>query len=383
MLDLAWYKGREQTFIKHTVLRRYLQKLAYKVGSWCPVINYVDCFAGPWQQASEDLEDTSPFIAIRELRLARDELRRRGKPGFDIRCLFIEKERPAWQLLTDRTRNIQDLQVETVNGVFENYIEFIRRFASVGSTAFTFFFIDPTGWTGYPMETIAPILRHQPGEVLINFMTGHIKRFIDDDRPEDRQTFDSLFGSREYRNRWKELSGSDREDEIVRTYSRHVHSVGRFRYVASSAVLDPLKDRSHFHLIYATRHIEGLRVFRNDAERPAAEEQKQTRYQVQTSASDQLALFDQPVGKTYSDELREKFHRQAHDRLKGLLRSTGRILFEDLEAEALLFPFMNTASLKEWLEIGKRRGDVRIEGLGPRQRAPRVGQEHFVVWLRD
>ncbi len=64
VLDPSLYKGREQTYIKHLVLRRYLQKLAYKKGWHGGTINYVDGFAGPWQQASEELKDTSPFIAI-------------------------------------------------------------------------------------------------------------------------------------------------------------------------------------------------------------------------------------------------------------------------------------------------------------------------------
>ena len=74
MLDRKWYEGREQTYIKHLVLRRYLQKLAYKVGSWAGTLNYVDCFAGPWQHSDDELKDTSPFIAIDELRAARDGL---------------------------------------------------------------------------------------------------------------------------------------------------------------------------------------------------------------------------------------------------------------------------------------------------------------------
>lgn len=32
MLDLEHYEGREQTYVKHVVLKSYLQKLAYKIG---------------------------------------------------------------------------------------------------------------------------------------------------------------------------------------------------------------------------------------------------------------------------------------------------------------------------------------------------------------
>ena len=92
MLDPSLYKGREQTFIKHFVLEHYLQKLTYKKGWHGGVINYVDCFAGPWQHASEELSDTSPFIALQELSKARDTLRDKGRPALSLRCLFIERE---------------------------------------------------------------------------------------------------------------------------------------------------------------------------------------------------------------------------------------------------------------------------------------------------
>ncbi len=111
MLDLSWYEGREQTYVKHLVLTRYLQKLAYKKGWYDGTINYVDCFAGPWQQADEELKDTSPFIAIEELRAARDGLLRHSRPPLSIRCLFIEKDPAAWQLLNQRLKGVDDIEV--------------------------------------------------------------------------------------------------------------------------------------------------------------------------------------------------------------------------------------------------------------------------------
>lgn len=42
------YQGREQVFVRHTILRTYLQRLLMIVGRAEPIINYVDCFSGPW-----------------------------------------------------------------------------------------------------------------------------------------------------------------------------------------------------------------------------------------------------------------------------------------------------------------------------------------------
>jgi three-Cys-motif partner protein len=386
LLDSSWYKGREQTYIKHVVLRRYLQKLAYKRGWHGGTINYVDCFAGPWQHATEGLEDTSPFIAIKELREAREELRRRSRPPLGIRCLFIEKHRKSWELLDSKLRAIEDVEIETIHGDFEVHVQIIRQFASGGGARpFTFFFIDPTGWTGYSLDTVTPLLRHQPGEVLINFMTRFITRFVDSDRPEDAGSFNRLFGSAKYRDHWRNLSGLDREDEIVRAYAERVREAGKFSFVASSVVLDPLSDRSQFHLIYATRHIEGLRVFRNDAERPAEKEQQETRWKTQLRREEdrtgQVFLFEQPVGRDYLDKLRERYFWKATDRLTMLLEEKHRVPFDDLEAEALQFPLMSTRVLKGWLEELKKQGKVAYEGLAPGARIPQPGKGHVIVWI--
>ena len=48
----AEYRGREQAYIKHTLLETYLFKLFMIIGQSLPTVSYVDCLAGPWQEAS-------------------------------------------------------------------------------------------------------------------------------------------------------------------------------------------------------------------------------------------------------------------------------------------------------------------------------------------
>ncbi|NJL29648.1 MAG: three-Cys-motif partner protein TcmP [Thermoanaerobaculia bacterium] len=383
MPEPSWYKGREQTYIKHFILERYLRKLARKKGWFGGTINFVDGFAGPWRNTSEALEDTSPFIAIKELRMARNDLQGNDRPPLKIRCLFIERDKRAHALLAEILREIDDVEVNTFNGEFEEHVADACKFAATGIKNFTFFFIDPTGWTGYALPLIKPILSHQPGEILINFMTKDITRFIDHDRPEDVASFNRLFGTTEFRDRWANMSGLDREDEIVRVYSDRIKEAGRFTFVAATTILHPSEDRTHFHLIYATRHIEGLRVFRNEAERPAQREQQQSRWQArserQLGTTGQIGLFDQPVGRTYSDELVERYHAKAEQHLMKALHDRRRVPFDDLEAEALLFPLMHTQALKDWLMKLHGLGKVRFEGMGPRQRIPQPGEDNIVI----
>jgi len=273
MDDLELYEGREQSWVKHVVLSSYLERLAYKV-SFRGAITYVDGFSGPWMSRSANLSDTSFHIAIGKLCAARDKLAE--KRALRLRCVFVERNKSAFVRLREYVTSIDKVTIKLIHGRFERKIDEILKFVREEGSGFTFFFIDPTGWTGFGLSTIAPLLKQQHSEVLINFMTKDIIRFIDDERPRIRATFDDLFGSAEFRIHWRGLQGAAREEAIVDAYCRRVKEVGQFTHVVHAIVLNPDEDRTHFHLVYGTHHLEGLCVFR-DAEQKALEEQRLVR----------------------------------------------------------------------------------------------------------
>ncbi len=85
---------------------------------------------------------------------------------------------------------IDDVEIETRNATLEGSVDQIVEFVKQpGVQSFPFVFIDPTGWAGFALDIIQPLLALKPGEVLINFMTGHIRRFIDSPEAETRQSF--------------------------------------------------------------------------------------------------------------------------------------------------------------------------------------------------
>ncbi len=57
------YRGREQSYLKHRLLKHYVEGWAQKMASMGrrrPVrMWYIDAFAGPWEAADPELEDTS------------------------------------------------------------------------------------------------------------------------------------------------------------------------------------------------------------------------------------------------------------------------------------------------------------------------------------
>src|SRR6185295_7816228 len=101
-----------------------------------------------------------------------------------------------------------------------------------------------------------------------NFMTSHIRRFIESPQKLTQESFVKLFGSVEFKARLQGLAKQDREDAIVKAYSENVQKTGSFKFMSSAIVLHSDYDQTHFHLIYATRDRKGVEVFK-DAERKA------------------------------------------------------------------------------------------------------------------
>jgi three-Cys-motif partner protein len=184
------YDGREQTLAKHEVLRRYLQRFAFIIGSWSESITYVDCYSGPWDERSEEFADTSFGIAIEQLRAAKSEL---GK-NIRLRCFFIEQNKEAYRKLENFGLRFDDIEIETRNANFEDSVDDILDFVRADPKTFPFFLIDPKGWS-IPLDVIRPLLLHRPGEVLITFMLEFIRRFVDHREPGIQRTFDALYGA--------------------------------------------------------------------------------------------------------------------------------------------------------------------------------------------
>jgi three-Cys-motif partner protein len=384
MPDFDPYDGREATKVKHLILRRYLQKLAYKWGWYGGTINYVDGFAGPWKSGTEDLADTSPHIAIAELRRAKEGILQRGRSAPIVRCLFIEKDREAYARLEASIANVHDIQVDVRNGEFEHVIAEVVKFEEGGVNPFGFCFIDPTGWTGFGMQAIAPVLKHQPGEVLINFMTKDIKRFIDDPQSVALSAYIDLFGDADYRAAWQGLSGQAKEDEIVSAYCRRVKEVGCFNYVVSTIVLHPTDNRTHFHLIYGTRRVEGLRVFR-DIEASVMKDQDnihvraQQRKRVERSGRPELWTAAELAGTSHIEQLRARYLQLSKPRVYDAITHARRISYDELEIVALNMPMTWKSDLKDWLREWQSAGLIRYEGLAPRARVPQHDSGHFIV----
>src|SRR4051794_25420207 len=143
MVAIQDYQGREQAYVKHIFLERYLERLVHKTASAYEHIVYVDGFAGPWQSASEQFQDTSFGIALNALRQAKATWKASGR-DVKMSAYLIEQAPVAYGRLTGVTSRYTDIEVKTYNEDFLQTFPIILD--DIPPAAFAFFFIDPKGW---------------------------------------------------------------------------------------------------------------------------------------------------------------------------------------------------------------------------------------------
>ena len=379
MTDLSLYKGREQTAIKHEIFGKYLLRFACIVGGQWESITYVDCFSGPWKEKAADYSDTSFGIAIEHLKSARDAVYKTKDKKLKLRCFFVEKEADAYERLERHAAQHRgpDLDIVTFKGEFENAIPDIIKYVHAGGPhTFPFFFIDPTGWTGFAMDRLLPIFALPRVELMINFMTAFVSRFCKTD-----DSFADLFGF-DVRPRLAELKGIDRDDAAVAAYMDTLRTRGKFDHVVPAIVLKPGEDKTHFHLIYATRHRKGLEVFK-EAEKSAVGVMNKLRAEVKVERAEgpQELLFPavdiDPSTMSHVESLRNRYKSQARERVRLLLLKKTEVPYDDAWAETVQWtPLTWESDLKDWIKAWQSSGQLEIPTLQPKKKVPTLNDGH-------
>ncbi len=376
------YEGREQSAVKHEVLRRYLNSFTHIVGFKWHSITYIDGFSGPWNAKTDDLSDTSFSIALDELRRARNTHSLSDRQ-LKIRCVFVEKEAGPYQQLKEFADAVDDAEILPIHGEFEEAIPEIMSFVQRGSDTFPFTLIDPTGSSGFKMKVIAPLLQLQPSEVLINFMLEFIRRYIEQEGL--RKGLSDLFGTDDFDENLANLSGIDRDDAITDKYCECLRQFCNYHYVLRASVLHPDKDRLHFQLIYGTRHYEGVAKFKR-AEEQAMQEQEKARAHVEEDRrkrkSGGQTSFLVPEIMPESDyyiQLRNRYLLQARHKVVSMINSALRVDYDDLWVAALSFPMVWEKNLRQWLKEWRKNGQLEWKGLAPRGRELIHGKNQFVL----
>lgn len=373
-MNLEDYTGREQTFLKHQVLKQYLAAWIGKLGSvgrfktvrlW-----YVDCFAGPWNTQSGNLDDTSVAIALRELNAVRDEWASRGNT-FDVGAIFVERDEEAFQrlqrLVAERRGNVQ---VTTYPGEFGNHVQDIDRQLARDPALL---FVDPTGWKGAAMSYIAPLLRVPKRDVIVNVMYNFVARAAGMQSHQWLQEQLRDFFSVEV------PAGLD-EAGLMQFYRDQLRLQCRLSYVADLAIAHPTQERTWFRLVVGGRHPEVVRLFR-DIERDvvgerAAVVRMAARQRVREERTGALEFnFGPPAGadQRYA-EMNAADRGRARDAVFERLESSKRMRYSELWPQILERLHITLSDLGAVVADLRREGAVVVEGWGKQQRVPKDQQ---------
>ncbi|MCA9681233.1 MAG: three-Cys-motif partner protein TcmP [Myxococcales bacterium] len=256
------YHGREQSFLKHRVLKQYVESWAHKRGSVAKRLWYVDVFSGPWQSRTTDLRDTSICIGLDALESAAESWRDMEDRDIELGAIFVEKRPQAYRRLCTYLQN-RDSPVHThpFLGEFGERVSDVQQLIGDDDA---FIFIDPTGFKGVEMRFISPLVAPRYRDTIINVMYNDINRWKDDERNFLRNQMREFFGLDS-----ESLPPGLSERELMVIYRQQLKNRTSLRWSADLAIAHPTHDRTWFRLVVGCHHHAGLELFR-DIERKVA-----------------------------------------------------------------------------------------------------------------
>ena len=362
MTELEDYKGKEQTYLKHYVLENYLEKLCYIIGSsWDKQICYIDCFSGPWRSETENYKDTSIGISLKVLKEVKKGLLESQNKRVNFKAIYIEKNKQAFNELENILEKENTIETAAINDKFENAVDQILD--EVGDS-FSLFFIDPIGWKGYGFNEINSILTHQPSELIINFMFDSINRFIETDKEEEN--FNKLFGGTEWKEDLNLDQTTDREKSIVNYYKSLLKEKADWNYVTNSIIPYPEKDKTYFHLLYATRHIKGLKKYKK-IDYNLLDEQVKARTKAQNGIQQSLFSDDNGLKDPYIAEVKKENVKSIKNDLIGFIKENKTIKYTEILDWALEKEMVHENDIRNFILNLQNQNKVKISDWSNRR----------------
>lgn len=252
------WKIEPHTIAKHEILEEYLKAWFPILGSAYERIVYIDGFAGPGTYAGG--EEGSPIIALRTA-IEHPMI----KITTDVTFLFIEQNAERVKILDDvlkkmRTDLPKNISYNVHKSEFADSVNSILNWIDEKNAklAPTFAFVDPFGYSDFPMEVISRLLSHDRVELLITFMSGFVNRFLD---PSHEKAVDSLYGTETWRDARSIENTNDRLKFLLTLYEKQLKEQAGAKFVKSFQMVG--KDNQVvYDLVFCTKHWKGLEVMK-------------------------------------------------------------------------------------------------------------------------
>ena len=257
------------TRAKHDMLASYLGGWFPILGSWAGRVVFLDGFAGRGRYV--DGSEGSPLVALRCLveHSYFANLRHR-----QFVFIFVEADRDNAANLGREIEAFKAKHADTYGGWPANVLvqiehaPFDQTAAEILRTlreqkaklAPTFAFVDPFGYSGLPMDLLAELLSYKHTELFVNFMVGHVQRFITRDRQQAPMR--SLFG----KDVSEVLEGfdpdhGDRVSHLHNVYADQLRQRIGLDYVNSFGMINRTGNIGYY-LYHGTRDKKGVKLMK-------------------------------------------------------------------------------------------------------------------------
>ena len=359
VVEIPWIID-EHTRIKHALLTRYIapwMAIFFSVqanrGKEQKVV-YFDGFCGPGTYYTDESRTDeclgSPLLVAE---VANKYLDEDPKRSVIIYCVDSNAQctKILEQKLGELNRHNQQWRVYNaefdykVNEVLDSFDRTDLRSQPL------FFFIDPFGYSGYPMKTMERLLAYPRAELFVNFMVYDIVRFWEQEQFESGMM--ALFGTNDFKKVMECTTAGQKYAFFVNLYSSCLLKAGA-QFVMPFRVNTPSQGtRPRYYLIHASKNILALKTMKNNMARIS---DAPYRFEAIGLVSEQMSFFEDP------DKL------ALRDRVEQLCRTTKGELDYDLIEE---WAYANTTgvakTIKEALIELEHDGKVAIQRQ-PRQR---------------
>ncbi len=377
------YDGRGPALVKHTFILRYLPTLIAKTASRYDEFVYVDLFAGPWDERTDDMSDTAFGIALHAMRGAKAVWKRNGRT-VKMTAHLVDTNPEAIAKQQALAERYPDVAVHHHLGRAENKLAEILP--SISANAFCFAFIDPKGVPD--IRQFQTLIERPSTEAFLNFMFEFANRFAHTERMPTLEWLTEESEREAFREEIRGLSGEAREKALTDRARFALARMGGYRFAPAITVDEEEVDRCLYKLIYLSRHPQGIQVFR-DAQRAALQMQamnrsgrKSARRAIRSGMDDMFAAIE-PVdpAERSAKEIRDGISDGARFAYK-LIKdadSTG-ITWGHLWPQVLEEKVITHSDLGSAVVEMRERGQIAIHGWEPRVRKPR---DHYNLVLAE
>jgi three-Cys-motif partner protein len=163
-----------------------------------------------------------------------------------------------------------------------------------------FFFIDPFGYTGYPMNTLKRVLKYPRVELFINFMIYDIIRFCEQGQFESKLI--DQFGNDEFKKIKTIKTPEEKQAYIMNLYCENLKKMAGADYVMPFRVNTlGQKTRPRYYLIHVSRNLKALKVMKDTMGRIS---DVPYRFEAIGVKTDQMSLFEDPGKIGLRDRIR-------------------------------------------------------------------------------